>query len=209
MLRLDIRFSIPDWIRTSNLRLRRPTRYPIVPRGQKCHKTRRIMTGRDGKRQEALSPRVYDTAAFFRVATPRAPATFARPFGAAAGAECGPHYLFSPLARIIHEKRWREKWREQRATQEIRHDSFMSACPTSRKWSRNGHEPESHLDPRGNFDQPHPPRASVTFTLRVGFASAVEVSTAYTARTCVNGNGIWFERVAWIFFRGRIGDLLS
>ena len=63
--------SIPGWIRTSNLRLRRPTRYPIVPRGQKCDKTRQIMTRRDGKRQEALSARVYDTAAFFRVATHR------------------------------------------------------------------------------------------------------------------------------------------
>ena len=26
--------SIPDWVRTSNLRLRRPTRYPIAPRGR-------------------------------------------------------------------------------------------------------------------------------------------------------------------------------
>ena len=26
--------GIPDWIRTSNLRLRRPTRYPIVLRGR-------------------------------------------------------------------------------------------------------------------------------------------------------------------------------
>jgi hypothetical protein len=27
--------SIPEWVRTTNLRLRRPTRYPIAPRGHK------------------------------------------------------------------------------------------------------------------------------------------------------------------------------
>ena len=66
-----------------------------------------------------------------------------------------------------------------------------------------------HLDAGGDFDQSHPPRTSVTFTKRVCFAAAVEVSTARTASACFNGNGILFEMVAGAFFRRRIGDLLS
>ena len=102
---------------------------------------------------------------------------------------------------------------DARDTSRLFHERLPDVTEVVEERPRTGKEhadaTSCHLDPRGNFDQPHPPRASVTFTLRVGFASAVEVSTAYTARTCFNGNGIWFERVAWIFFRGRIGDLLS
>lgn len=66
-----------------------------------------------------------------------------------------------------------------------------------------------YLDAGGDFDQPHPPRTSVTFTKRVCFATTVEVSTARTASACLNGNGILFQIVAGTFFRRRIGDLLS
>ena len=33
-------------------------------------------------------------------------------------------------------------------------------------------------DPRGDFDQPHAPRAGVTLVQRIGFAAAIEVAAA-------------------------------
>ncbi len=103
--------GIPDWIRTSNLRLRRPTLYPVELRGQKGDKTRPIMTRRDTKRQEALSARVCDTRAFAWLATrrdgPRRPATFCDRFLQSTLQSSGlPRVRHTPGSRFCQHAVW-------------------------------------------------------------------------------------------------------
>ena len=66
-----------------------------------------------------------------------------------------------------------------------------------------------HLDSGGDFDQPPPPRTSVSFTKRVRFAALVEVATTRTTGTCFDDNSILVEVVAGAFFCGWICDCLS
>ncbi len=101
------------------------------------------------------------------------------------------------------------RWDELRTP----HERLANCAEVVEERPRIGEEhadaPRRHLDAGGDFDEAHPPRAGVTFTKRVCFPAAVEVSTARTASACFNGNSIFLEIVTGTFLRRRIGDLLS
>ena len=93
------------------------------------------------------------------------------------------------------------------------HEGFADVAEVVEEGPRTGEEHADatslYLDSGGDFDQSHPPRTSMTFTKRIGFAATVEVSPTRTASACFSRNGTLFEIVAGAFFRRRIGNLLS
>ena len=93
------------------------------------------------------------------------------------------------------------------------HEGFADVAEVVEEGPRTGEEHADatslYLDSGGDFDQSHPPRTSMTFTKRIGFATAVEVTTASTAGTRFHRDGIFVKIVAAAFFRGWIGNRLS
>ena len=130
--KLEWKSSTPGGIRTHNLRLRRPTRYPIVPRAQEQERPIQIVTRRDRERQEAVVAGVSGFATLARLAA-------GRDFrGLFAMASCSP--LCSPVARGEQPPRGFLLWPPAHTGQWNRHPDqpHRDAAEQCKNWTSAG-----------------------------------------------------------------------